>query len=105
MQETVADRFNDKVRARMDKLPFGDPLDKSVDGGAIVDPMQPEAITRLVDATTEGETCRAASPLPGTGCVSPPTLITGLSPAAPLMPEEIFGPFSSPPPSARRPGP
>jgi aldehyde dehydrogenase (NAD+) len=31
-------------------------------------------------------------PLPAQGCFYPPTLITSLSPAAPLMQEEIFGP-------------
>jgi aldehyde dehydrogenase (NAD+) len=30
--------------------------------------------------------------MPEKGCFYPPTLITGLSPAAPLMQEEIFGP-------------
>ncbi|ROU01037.1 aldehyde dehydrogenase family protein [Histidinibacterium lentulum] len=92
VQETVADRFHDKLRARMDKLRIGDPLDKSIDVGAIVDPVQLDTITRLVDASTEGEIYRAAVPLPETGCFYPPTLITGLSPAAPLMREEIFGP-------------
>jgi aldehyde dehydrogenase (NAD+) len=46
----------------------------------------------LVDANTEGEVYRAATDMPETGCFYPPTLITGLSPAAPLMQEEIFGP-------------
>jgi len=49
------------------------------------------AIAALVDANTEGETYRAAAPVPE-GCFYPPTLITGLSSASPLMQEEIFGP-------------
>jgi aldehyde dehydrogenase (NAD+) len=76
----------------MDKLRVGDPLDKSIDVGAVVDPVQHATITRLVDANTEGEVYRAAVDMPQTGCFYPPTLITGLSPAAPLMQEEIFGP-------------
>jgi len=60
--------------------------------GAIVDPVQLEAITRLVDGCNEGEIFRAPGALPEGGCFYPPTLITGLSPAATLMQEEIFGP-------------
>ncbi len=92
VQEGIAEDFHTRLKARMDKLRVGDPLDKCIDVGAVVDPVQHATITRLVDANTEGETYRAATDLPDTGCFYPPTLITGLSPAAPLMQEEIFGP-------------
>ncbi len=92
VQEGVAERFHAKLRARMDKLRVGSPLDKSIDVGAIVDPKQLEAITRLVDGNSAGETYRANCEMPETGCFYPPTLITGLSSADPLMQEEIFGP-------------
>jgi len=91
VQEGVADRFHTKLRARMDGLRMGDPLDKCIDVGAIVDPVQLAAITAMLDANTEGETYRAAIPVPS-GCFYPPTLITGLSAASTLMQEEIFGP-------------
>src|SRR6056297_3547889 len=48
VQEGIADRFHAKIKARMDKLRVGDPLDKAVDVGAIVDPRQLETITQLV---------------------------------------------------------
>ncbi|SHI54938.1 aldehyde dehydrogenase family protein [Wenxinia saemankumensis] len=92
VQEGIAEEFHARLKRRMDGLRIGDPLDKCVDVGAIVDPVQLETITRLVDGNMEGETYRANVPLPATGCFYPPTLITGLSPAAPLMQEEIFGP-------------
>ncbi|WP_299964908.1 aldehyde dehydrogenase family protein [uncultured Roseobacter sp.] len=92
VQEPVAELFYTKLRARMDKLRVGDPLDKSIDVGAIVDPVQLRAIAEAVEANTAGQTHVAATPLPGEGCFYPPTLITGLSPADPLMQEEIFGP-------------
>lgn len=91
VQEGVAERFHAKLRARMDKLRLGDPLDKCIDVGAIVDPVQLKTISEMVAANTEGETYRAACEIPE-GCFYPPTLITGLSPAARLMQEEIFGP-------------
>lgn len=92
VQEGVADRFYAKLKARMDKLRVGSPLDKSIDVGAIVDPKQLGTITRLVDSNTAGETYRANCEMPENGCFYPPTLITGLSTADSLMQEEIFGP-------------
>ena len=90
VQEGVADRFHAKLKRRMDGLRIGDPLDKCIDIGAIVDPVQLETITRLVESS-DGDIYRAAIPVPQ-GCFYPPTLITGLSTASRLMQEEIFGP-------------
>ncbi|WP_371168465.1 aldehyde dehydrogenase family protein [Aliiroseovarius sp. 2305UL8-7] len=93
VQEGIADRFYAKLRARMDKLRIGDPLDKSIDVGAVVDPVQHAQITKLVDAGAgDGELYQSPYPLPEVGCFYPPTLITGLSSASSLMQEEIFGP-------------
>jgi len=93
VQEGIADRFYAKLRSRMAGLRIGDPLDKAIDIGALVDPTQLAAITRMVDAGAhEGEVFRAPCPLPDQGCYYPPTLITGLSPSSILMQEEIFGP-------------
>ncbi|MFY8146927.1 MAG: aldehyde dehydrogenase family protein, partial [Rhodobacter sp.] len=91
VQEGVADRFHSALKRRMDGLRLGDPLDKCIDLGAVVDPVQLARITAMVDANRQGETYRADTPLPA-GCFYPPTLITGLSAASPLMQEEIFGP-------------
>jgi aldehyde dehydrogenase (NAD+) len=92
VQEPVADTFYAKLRARMDKLRIGDPLDKSIDVGAIVDPVQLDMITRMVANNTSGDTYQPQTTLPATGCYYPPTLITGLNSADTLMQEEIFGP-------------
>ena len=91
VQEGVADRFHAKLKHRMDGLRLGDPLDKCIDVGAVVDPEQLARVTAMVDACHEGEIYRAATPVPQ-GCFYPPTLIAGLSTAHPLMQEEIFGP-------------
>ncbi|MEM1074012.1 MAG: aldehyde dehydrogenase family protein [Pseudomonadota bacterium] len=92
VHEPVADRFYAKLKARMNKLRVGDPLDKSIDIGAIVDPVQHQAISSMVDANSAGETHVAKVEMPETGCFYPPTLITGMHPADTLMQEEIFGP-------------
>ena len=92
VHEPVAEMFYAKLRARMDKLRVGSPLDKSIDVGAIVDPIQLRAISDMVAANTAGQTHVAQVALPETGSFYPPTLITGLNPADTVMQEEIFGP-------------
>jgi len=94
VQESVEDRFLAKLRARMAKLTLGSPLDKSTDIGALVDPIQQQRITELVQtARDEGcEVWQPACPLPERGCFFPPTLITGASTSTTVTQVEIFGP-------------
>jgi len=89
VQEGIAEHFHAKLRARMEKLRIGDPLDKCIDVGAIVDPAQRDRIAAMV-AGSDGEVFQPG-PCPE-GCFYPPTLISGLSPASKLMQDEIFGP-------------
>ncbi len=94
VQEGIATQLEDKLRARMETLRIGAPLDKSIDMGAIVDPVQLDRIRTLVDAgVNEGSQMWQPSwAVPTTGCFYPPTLFTGVSPAACIVQEEIFGP-------------
>ncbi|MGR3647852.1 MAG: aldehyde dehydrogenase family protein [Shimia sp.] len=92
VQEGISDTFHRKLKARMDGLRIGNPLDKCIDVGAIVDPVQLKTITDLVDGNNDGETYQPALEMPTEGCFYPPTLITGLAPSSKLMQEEIFGP-------------
>ncbi len=94
VQERVAETLYSKVRARMETLRVGPPLDKAIDIGAIVSPVQLESIRKMVDAgVAEGARCwQPGNPLPGKGCFFPPTLLTDVHPAATVVQEEIFGP-------------
>jgi len=94
VQENVADRVYRKVRARMETLRVGSPLDKTTDIGAIVAPVQLERITSLVQqGQAEGATLwQSANTCPSTGCFFPPTLFTDVAPSSVLAQEEIFGP-------------
>jgi aldehyde dehydrogenase (NAD+) len=94
VQERVAETLYARLRARMETLRVGHPLDKSIDIGAIVAPVQLESIRRMVDAgVAEGATCwQPHNPLPEKGCYFPPTLLTDVHPAAMVAQEEIFGP-------------
>lgn len=93
VQEGIADQFYAKLRLRMDGLRIGDPLDKCIDVGAMVDPSQQAMVAEMVaKGGVDGEVYQANTPLPEQGCFYPPTLITGLQSSDMLMQEEIFGP-------------
>ncbi|HRF60652.1 MAG TPA: aldehyde dehydrogenase family protein [Fimbriimonadaceae bacterium] len=94
VQEGVADEVIAKVRRRMETLRVGDPLDKAIDIGAIVAPVQLERIRALVDqGVAEGATLhQPAGACPTDGWYYPPTLLTGVEPASMVAQVEIFGP-------------
>ena len=93
-QEGVAGRLVAKLKARMETLRVGDPLDKAVDMGAIIAPVQLERIEGLVRRGQE-EGAKLWQPswsCPQEGWFFPPTLFTEVSPAATIAQVEIFGP-------------
>ena len=94
VQESVYPRFIEKVKARMQNLRVGSPLDKSNDIGALVDPVQQQRIHGLVEAArAEGcEIWQPAGETPVAGSWYLPTLITGASTSATVAQTEIFGP-------------
>jgi aldehyde dehydrogenase (NAD+) len=94
VHEGIAERLTQKLRARMEKLRVGSPLDKAVDMGAIVAPVQLERIRGLVEKGVE-EGAKMWQPswaCPTEGYFYPPTLFTEVSPAATIAQVEIFGP-------------
>ncbi len=94
VQEGIADRLVAKLRARMEKLRLGSPLDKAVDMGAIVAPVQLERIRELVQlGVNEGASMWQPSwACPTEGCFYPPTLFTDVQPSSTIAQVEIFGP-------------
>src|SRR6202047_1987899 len=94
VQEGIAERLEQKLRARMEALRVGDPLDKAVDSGAIVAPVQLQRIEKLVEqGKSEGATCWQPSwAVPQEGYFYPPTLFTNVEPASQIAQIEIFGP-------------
>ncbi|MBZ0261959.1 MAG: aldehyde dehydrogenase family protein [Hyphomicrobiales bacterium] len=94
VQEGVATEFIKRLKRRMGKLRVGHPLDKSIDMGAIIDPVQLKRIGMLVDkGVAEGaEKFQPEITLPATGCFFPPTLLTNVETSSTVATEEIFGP-------------
>ncbi|CAB3750220.1 aldehyde dehydrogenase family protein [Paraburkholderia solisilvae] len=95
VQEGIEARFIEKLKRRMATLRVGPSLDKGIDIGALVDPVQLERIESLIE-TGRREGCMvwqaAETQMPNTGCFFPPTLVTGVAPSSTLAQEEIFGP-------------
>lgn len=94
VQESIAEKAYAKIRARMAKLRVGNPLDKVVDIGAIVDKTQLDRITALVEqGVKEGATkFQPTCEMPSVGWFYPPTLLTDVEPASTVAQVEIFGP-------------
>jgi aldehyde dehydrogenase (NAD+) len=97
VQEGIADQFHTRLKSRMDKLRVGDPLDKSIDIGAVVDPVQYGKIDRLVKEGVAGGASiyQADGQMPAkshAGSFYPPTLLSGVEPSDMIAQEEIFGP-------------
>ncbi|MCY3934741.1 MAG: aldehyde dehydrogenase family protein [Chloroflexi bacterium] len=94
VQESIAEAFLERLRARMANLRLGDSLDKGIDIGAVIDPSQRDRIASLVEeGVAQGATLfQPDTPLPENGCYYPPTLLTDVAPSARVCQEEIFGP-------------
>ncbi|SFZ84325.1 aldehyde dehydrogenase (NAD+) [Devosia enhydra] len=94
VQESIEEKFLAKVRRRMASLRVGDPLDKAIDIGALVAPVQVERIRDLMKkGVAEGAVVyEPDGAIPAAGCFLKPALVTNVSPASILVSEEIFGP-------------
>ena len=97
VQESVEKIFIKKLKARMEKLRVGNPLDKSIDIGAIVAPVQLKKIQSIVKKG-EKEGSKLWQPswaCPTDGLFYPPSIFTNVSPSSFIAQVEIFGPVLS----------
>jgi aldehyde dehydrogenase (NAD+) len=94
MQESIAEALVEKICHRMNTLRVGPPLDKAIDIGAIIAPVQLDRIRCLVDkGVADGATCwQPQIEMPARGFYFPPTLLTNVHPTSAVMQQEIFGP-------------
>jgi NAD-dependent aldehyde dehydrogenases len=97
VQEPVFDALIEKLKARLQTLRVGDPLDKNTDVGAINSRAQLDKIEELVaSGIQEGaEIYQPECVLPERGFWFRPTLFTGVSQSHRIAREEIFGPVLS----------
>ncbi len=96
IQEGVAPKFIAKLKRRMETLRVGDPLDKSIDLGAIVAPVQLQRIRELVKKGQDegGTLLQSSCSMPSKGNFFAPSLFIDVDPASTVVQEEIFGPVA-----------
>ena len=94
VQESIYAKVHKKLVSRMKKLRIGNPLDKTIDMGAIVSAEQLARINELVhNGVKDGAElfqCTQTNKLGG--FFFPPTLLKNVSPSMEVFQEEIFGP-------------
>ncbi|MEO6305048.1 MAG: aldehyde dehydrogenase family protein, partial [Bacteroidia bacterium] len=94
VQENVAEEVIQKLKARMETLIVGDPLDKNTDIGAINSKEQLDKINEYLKiGSGEGlELFQTAGSIPKKGFFCKPTLFIGAAQSNRVVQEEIFGP-------------
>ncbi|MCE3229327.1 MAG: betaine-aldehyde dehydrogenase, partial [Bacteroidetes bacterium] len=94
VQEGVAEEVISKLKARMETLIVGDPLDKNTDIGAINSKEQLEKIKEYLSiGVNEGlELYQSSCSVPSKGFFCKPTLFIGAAQSNRVVQEEIFGP-------------
>jgi len=97
VQEGVEDALVAKLKARLENFRVGDPMDKTMDMGAVVDASQAERIDRYVKLGAEqgAEIWQPSNSVPEQGCFYPPTMLLGVEQSNVVAQEEIFGPVLS----------
>jgi aldehyde dehydrogenase (NAD+) len=97
VQESIHDEMVERLKARIETLRLGDPLDKNTDIGAINSGAQHAKIAELVQSgIDEGATLYQQScAIPERGWFFPASFFTNVSPSHRIAREEIFGPVLS----------
>jgi putative phosphonoacetaldehyde dehydrogenase len=93
VHEAVADRFVERLLERTKAWTYGDPMDREIDMGTVID----EAAAKSFESRVNDAVARGARLLHGNlrrGALYSPTLVDRVSPDMPLVKYETFGPVS-----------
>jgi len=93
VQQTVFNKFIEKIKTRLGHFRIGPSLDKCVDMGPLVNKSQLDTVSEYVEsARADGAEIFQAECPKGSDLYYPPTLITNVNTASRVVMEEIFGP-------------
>jgi acyl-CoA reductase-like NAD-dependent aldehyde dehydrogenase len=102
VHDSIHDEFVARLRAKVDAMRMGDPLDEATDIGAIISPQQLDKVQSYiaVGEKTPGAKTYRCSALPKdeklrNGLFVQPVIFTGLGNESRICREEIFGPVTS----------
>ena len=100
VHRSLRDAFVEKLKAKVDDLVMGDPLDEATDIGTIVSQQQFERVkSYIAQGKAEGGTAHLCSQVPADEALSrgyyvQPVIFTDLPADSRLITEEIFGPVT-----------
>ena len=101
VHETIHDAFVEKLKAKVDAMKMGDPLDEATDIGSIISKQQFEKVRSYIKIGEEsrGATALRCSAMPKEkkfekGLFVQPVIFTGVSNDNRIAREEIFGPVT-----------
>jgi aldehyde dehydrogenase (NAD+) len=93
VHRAVADRFVELLHAKTAAWTYGDPTDRAIDMGTVID----EAAAKSFEALVDDAVARGAKLLCGNvrrGALYSPTLLDHVTPDMPVVKHETFGPVS-----------
>jgi aldehyde dehydrogenase (NAD+) len=93
VQQSVAERFVERLVARTLAVKYGDPMDPETDMGTVID----EAAAKSFESKVNDAVARGAKLLCGNvrrGALYSPTVLDHVTPEMPLVKYETFGPVS-----------
>ncbi|MEV6666061.1 aldehyde dehydrogenase family protein [Streptomyces nigra] len=91
VQRSVHDRFLELLAPAIEAVTVGDPADERTQMGPLISRAQLDRVRSYVDPKAPG--IRGTAP-EGPGFWYPPTVLTGVDPAARVAVEEVFGPVA-----------
>lgn len=96
VERSVYDRFLELLVPAVSAVVVGDPADEKTQMGPLISAVQRDRVRDLVDGGRGADGARAAvgTAPDGPGFWYPPTVLTGVSPDAPVAVEEVFGPVA-----------
>ncbi len=102
VHEAVHDAFVEKLKAKVDAMKMGDPLDEATDIGSIISVQQYERVTGYIKLgrATPGAVAHECSAMPKDarfkkGLFVRPVIFTGIDNSHRIAREEIFGPVTA----------
>ena len=102
VHEAVHDTFVEKLKAKVDAMKMGDPLDEATDIGSIISAQQYERVTGYIKLgrSTPGAVAHECSAMPKEarfkkGLFVRPVIFTGIDNSHRIAREEIFGPVTA----------
>ena len=93
VDQAVYDEFLEKLRARVAKIPIGDPAENVAMGPVVNEGAMNSVLNYMEIGKTEGRVVTGGKRAAGDGYFLEPTVIADVAPRARLSQEEIFGPL------------